>query len=145
MYLSMQKKLQCKSREMCTINVTPLVDVMLVLLIVFMVTSPMIMSNVNINLPKSSNTNNEMSQTEKNPLIIIVDNKGNLYIQDNQVNFENLLSQIELFSYGNKDIDIHIHGDEYINYGKIMHTISAINNAGYSRVSLVAIVESENV
>lgn len=128
-----------KNSTISAINITPFVDVMLVLLVVFMATSPMLMSNVDINLPKSQGSIAEQKKEE--PLVLVINKNGNIYIKDNIVTNENLLHHIELWSYGSKDINIHIHGDQHINYGKIMDTISLINSAGYNKVSLVAVVE----
>ncbi|CAK8162487.1 biopolymer transport protein ExbD [Candidatus Xenohaliotis californiensis] len=125
---------------MCNLNVTPMVDVMLVLLVVFMVTSPMLMSNVDINLPKSGSQSTESQHFE--PIVVVIDSKGSLYLKDNPVAQKDLLNQIVLWSNGDKDIDVHIHGDQGINYGRIMETISLINDAGYRRVSLVATTDA---
>ena len=119
---------------MSEINVTPLVDVMLVLLIVFMITAPLLTSGVNVNLPKSEAPS---LPGNEEPLIISIDAKGNIYLSDNKTERTNLTEQLIAITGANPDIKIFVKGDSDVNYGIIMDIMGHITNAGYNKVALI--------
>ena len=119
---------------MSEINVTPLVDVMLVLLIVFMVTAPLLTVGVPVDLPKTV-ANRIVGQDE--PLVITVDKKGRLYLQDTKIERDKLLPRLAAITKNVKDTRIFLRGDEAIAYGQIMSVMGALNQAGFNRVALI--------
>ena len=124
-------------RPMAEINVTPMVDVMLVLLIVFMVAAPLLTSGVPVDLPKSDAK--AISDEDNKPIEITVSKEGQLYIGDTQIKEERLLLQLRAMTEGsNDDRRIYIKGDSSIEYGQIMKIIGAINGAGFNKVALIS-------
>jgi biopolymer transport protein TolR len=122
-------------KPLAEINVTPLVDVMLVLLIVFMVTAPLLTVGVPIDLPKTKAQ--ALSQPEE-PLVISVDSKGTIYIQDTQVELVNVVPRLVAITENKPDTRIYVRGDRSVNYGRIMEVMGTVNSAGFSRVALIA-------
>tara|TARA_Y100000287_G_scaffold148013_1_gene123048 strand:- start:534 stop:935 length:402 start_codon:yes stop_codon:yes gene_type:complete len=124
-----------KSRKSISeINVTPFVDVMLVLLIIFMVTAPLLTAGIKINLPESAS----ILKNEKNdPVTISMNSKGEIYIQKKKISPENLIKKLTALKGQNKDLKIYIKGDKNLNYGKIMDLMSFINKSGFKKVALV--------
>jgi biopolymer transport protein TolR len=120
---------------MSEINVTPFVDVMLVLLIVFMVTAPLLTVGVPIDLPKTQAQ--ALSQPEE-PLVISVNAQGAIYIQDTTVEIENLVPRLLAITQNKPDTRIYVRGDRSINYGRIMQVMGTVNVAGFTRVALIA-------
>lgn len=116
------------------INVTPLVDVMLVLLIIFMVTAPMLTAGVTVDLPESSAG---PVKGDDEPLSVSIDAKGTLYIQKTPVKFEELRTKIEAIAGENKEKRIFISGNKGIDYGVVMRVLGEINAAGFMKVALV--------
>jgi biopolymer transport protein TolR len=119
---------------MSEINVTPFVDVMLVLLVIFMVTAPLLTAGVQVDLP------DEESQPlpgQDEPLSISIDKKGNIFIQEKKTTMEELLPKLDAITKRKKDTRIFIHGDRNIDYGRIMHVMGAISNAGFTKIGLV--------
>ncbi len=122
-------------RPMAEINVTPMVDVMLVLLIVFMIAAPLLTVGVPVDLPKSqANALND----EKPPLVISVTGDDKLYVQDMQVDEGALVPKLQAITQNDPNAIIYVRGDQSINYGKVMEIMGLISSAGYSKVSLVA-------
>lgn len=121
---------------MSEINVTPFVDVMLVLLIIFMVTAPLMATGIKVNLPQS-----EVSQLENNkndePLQVLVSKKGHLYIQKTKISYSELAKKLREVTKENRQAHIFVKGDKNASYGDIIKAISAIHAAGFSRVGLV--------
>ncbi len=125
---------------MSEINITPFVDVMLVLLVVFMVTAPMMISGINVDLPKTSSS--PLSGNDE-PLTITVTNKGTVYIQDVEIEMKDLISKLSAITREKKDSRILIRGDKAASYGEIVQVIGSINEAGYSHISLVTVMEEK--
>lgn len=125
-----------KAQLMAEINVTPFVDVMLVLLIIFMVTAPLMSTGIKVNLPES-NVSQLEEEKKEDPLQVLVDKKGDLYIQKTRVTFETLGPKLAEISKQNKDVQIYVKGDKDVPYGTVIRAISAINEEGYSKVGLV--------
>lgn len=122
-------------RPVADINVTPLVDVMLVLLIVFMITAPLLTVSVPVDLPK---TNAQSVKQEKEPLVISVDARSNVYLQESQTELDVLVAKLKAITGSNPDARIFVRGDKGVPYGRIMEVMGTINAAGFSKVALVA-------
>jgi biopolymer transport protein TolR len=122
-------------RPMADINVTPLVDVMLVLLVVFMVTAPLLTVGVPVDLPQ---THAPPINEPKEPTVITVNKGGEIYIQDSVVAEDGLVPKLQAVTNSNPDAVLYVRGDKDINYGKVLEVMSLISNAGFHKVSLVA-------
>jgi|TARA_R110000772_G_scaffold268561_1_gene396123 biopolymer transport protein TolR len=120
---------------MSDINVTPFVDVMLVLLIIFMVTAPLLTVGVQVDLP---DTKAGAVSGQDEPLAVSVDAGGQIYIQDTAVDLDTLVPRLHAITGNNPDIRIFVRGDKAINYGRVMAVMGQINAAGYRRVALIA-------
>ena len=119
---------------MSEINVTPFVDVMLVLLIVFMVTAPLLTVGIKVDLPKVKAT----ALTDiKDPIEITVRLEGEVYIGESKVEVENLIPRLNAITEQNTEARIYIRGDRVVAYGRIMEIMSIINSAGYIKVALI--------
>jgi biopolymer transport protein TolR len=126
---------------MAEINVTPLVDVMLVLLIIFMVTAPLMTSGVQVDLPESRA---EALQQEQEPVAVTVDPEGRIYIGDAEVAPEALparLAEIRAASDEDGGPRIHLRADTELNYGRVIGVMGELNRAGLRRVALVSQAE----
>lgn len=122
-------------QPMSEINVTPFVDVMLVLLIVFMVTAPLLTVGVPVDLPQ---TNAQSITTPEEPLVISVDAEGRIYVQESQVTSEELVPRLRAITGEKSDTRIYVRGDRNIQYGVVMQVMGLINQAGYTHVALLA-------
>lgn len=122
-------------RPMSDINVTPFVDVMLVLLVIFMVTAPLLTVGVQVDLPESKAG---AIQGSDEPLAISVDAGGQIYIQDTPVDMDTLVPRLNAITGNNPDVRVFVRGDRAINYGRVMAVMGRINAAGYRRVALIA-------
>jgi biopolymer transport protein TolR len=118
-----------------TINITPLVDVMLVLLIIFMVTAPMLTVGVPVDLPK---TQAAQMNDSVDPLVVSVNAKGETYIQEALVPMKAIVDRLKAITNNNPEAKIYVRGDHKIAYGKIMEVMGAIAAAGFHKVSLIA-------
>ena len=119
---------------MSEINVTPFVDVMLVLLIVFMVTAPLLTVGIPVDLPKVKAT---ALTDQKDPIEITVNLEGKVYIGESLVEVDNLIPRINAITEQNTEARIYIRGDRIVAYGRIMEIMSIINSAGYVKVALI--------
>ncbi len=126
-------------RPMAEINVTPLVDVMLVLLIIFMVAAPLMTVGVPVDLPRTAAT--PLNQ-ETEPLTITVDPQGRVFLQETEVPMENLVAQLRAImgtqAPGAPERRIFVRGDRAIAYGRVMEVMGTIAGAGFTRVALLA-------
>ena len=128
------KKNYHSRKSISEINVTPFVDVMLVLLIIFMVTAPLLTAGIKINLPESAS----VLKNEKNdPVTVSMNSKGEIYIQKKKISPNDLIKRLIALKGQNKDLKIYIKGDKNLNYGKIMDLMSFINKSGFKKVALV--------
>ncbi len=123
-----------RTAPMSEINVTPMVDVMLVLLIIFMVTAPLLTVGVQVDLPKTKAT---IIRGQDEPLAITVDKEGQIYLQETEIDIEGLLPRLDAITGNNPDVRIFVRGDASVNYGRVMEVMGTINAAGYSKVALV--------
>lgn len=120
------------------INVTPMVDVMLVLLIIFMVTSPLMVAGVTVDLPETSAA---PVTGQDEPLSITIDAKGDVYIQETRISMSELIPKLQAITGEKKDTRIFIRGDTKIDYGKVMEVVGNINAAGFNKVALLTEIE----
>ena len=121
-------------RPMSEINVTPFVDVMLVLLIVFMVTAPLLTVGVPVDLPQSQA---KPLGEERQPLTITINEEGQIFIQEQQIELRTLVERLRAIADVSEDTRIYVRGDKAIAYGTIMEVMGTINAAGFNRVALV--------
>ena len=122
------------SRPMCEINVTPMVDVMLVLLVIFMITAPLLSTGVNVDLPQ---TRAATLDEQDEPLAISVDHSGRIFIKDKEVDLSTLATKLAAITQNNKDVRIFVRGDQAIQYGQVMAVLGAVYEAGYRKVALL--------
>ncbi|AIL65152.1 Biopolymer transport protein exbD [Rickettsiales bacterium Ac37b] len=120
------------------INITPLVDVMLVLLIIFMVTSPMLVAGIKVDLPE---TNSAPISGQDEPISIDIDTSGNAYIQGNKIAINELEAKLKAITKAKYDTRIFIRGDKNVDYGKVMHVVGTINLAGFNKVALITAIK----
>ena len=132
-------KIQRTYHPMAEINVTPMVDIMLVLLVIFMITSPMMVAGVNVDLPESKA--NPVQGTDE-PLSVTVDRKGKVYLQDNEITLDALIPKLQAIGGEKKDLRIFVRGDKQIDYGKVMNVVGAINAAGFNKVALITDIKN---
>lgn len=123
------------------INVTPFVDVMLVLLVVFMITAPLLTTGVSVNLPKSG-APTILEQDE--PLSITVTSEGEIFIQDTAIPKNELAAKLQAIAENRTEVRVFVRGDMSIDYGTVMSTVSAIKAAGLSNIALVTDSTSAN-
>lgn len=123
-------------RALSEINVTPLVDVMLVLLIVFMVTAPLLTTGVHVNLPKTDAA--PLNQNDDKPLEVSIDGKGQIYLQETPVELAALVPRLNAITQENHDTKIYIRGDRANSWGTMMEVLGAIGGAGFTKVGLVS-------
>ncbi len=116
------------------INVTPMVDVMLVLLIIFMVTAPMLTTGVAVDLPDSKA---KALPGNDEPLSVSVDASGMIYVQDTKTTLDALGAKLTAIAGENKDIRIFVRGDRAVDYGQVMKAVGEISRAGFTKVGLV--------
>ena len=121
-------------KPMSEINVTPFVDVMLVLLIIFMVTAPLLTAGVEVNLPETG----AATITEPvEPLSVSIDSEGRVFLQETEVTLDELVPKLVAITERRIDARIFVRGDRAINYGRVMEVMGAINGAGFNDVALV--------
>ena len=129
-------KLNRSSKEpMSEINVTPFVDVMLVLLIIFMVTAPLLTVGVQVDLPETSA---DTLPEESEPLTLTINSKGEVFIQETKIEFENLIKKILAVSNNRTDTRIYVRGDKTINYGRVLEVMGKLSGSGFTKVALIS-------
>ena len=124
-----------KNKVISQINVTPFVDVMLVLLIVFMITAPLLTVGVSVDLPK---TKASQLNSKGDPIIISIKKNGALFIQEREIDTVQLLPRLKAISSGNKNLRVYVRGDKDVPYGLVLNTIAKIKSSGFKKVALVA-------
>ena len=120
---------------MSEINVTPFVDVMLVLLVIFMVTAPLLTVGVQVDLPESSA---DSLSEDQEPLTLSINSKGEVFIQEYQVEFEKIVPKILAISNNRTDTRIYVRGDRAINYGRVLEVMGRLSGAGFSKLALIS-------
>ena len=124
-----------RSLLMSEINVTPFVDVMLVLLVIFMITAPLLTVGVEVDLPE---TKAPTIKGNDEPLAVSVDEDGKVYIQDSETAVDAIAAKLRAISSNNSDIRIFVRGDSDVNYGRVMEIMGVISAAGFRKVALIA-------
>jgi len=122
-------------RPLAEINVTPLVDVMLVLLIIFMVTAPLMTSGVSVDLPKTSA---QPLNTDSEPLTVSINADGAIFLQNEAVDLTDLVAKLQAIGQNNPDRRIFVRGDKANTYGRIMEVMGTITEGGFTKVALLA-------
>jgi biopolymer transport protein TolR len=125
---------------MAEINVTPMVDVMLVLLIIFMVSAPLLTVGVPIDLPQ---TKAKSLDQDKEPLTVSVNTKGEVWLQNSEIKIDELVAKLQAITRerGGQDERIYVRGDKKVDYGTVMRVMGRLSAAGFRRVALVTEVE----
>ena len=129
-----------KNEPMSEINVTPFVDVMLVLLIVFMVTAPLLTVGIPVDLPEIKAS---ALTDQKDPIEITVKLDGSVYLSESVVEVKNLIPRLNAITDQNNQARIYVRGDRAVSYGRVIEIMSIINSAGYSKVALITLNPSD--
>ena len=130
------KRKHHRQRVMSEINVTPMVDVMLVLLIIFMVSAPLLTVGVPIDLPQSQAKNLEQ---DKEPLTVSVNDKGQIFLQNSEIASDDLIPKMLAVAdaRGGVETRVYVRGDKKVDYGTMMQVMGRLSSAGFHRVALV--------
>jgi len=138
--IAVGKRRHTRKPVMAEINVTPMVDVMLVLLIIFMVSAPLLTVGVPIDLPQ---TQAKSLDQDKEPLTVTVNTKGEVYLQNSEIKLDELVTKLQAITQarGGNDERIYVRGDKKVDYGTVMRVMGRLSSAGYRRVALVTEVE----
>ena len=131
----MLRSFRKRNKALSQINVTPFVDVMLVLLIVFMITPPLLTVGVSVDLPK---TKASQLSAKGDPIVISIKQNGKLFIQERAIEDKQLLPRLVAIASGNKNLRIYVRGDKSVSYGIVLDTIAKIKQSGFKKVALVA-------
>jgi biopolymer transport protein TolR len=123
-----------RTRPMAEINVTPFVDVMLVLLIVFMVTAPLLTVGVPVDLPK---TRAQALSQDREPLSVTVRKNGKIFLQNTPIAEDDLIARLQAISQNGYDQRIFVRGDKSVDYGRVMEVMALISSAGFTHIGLV--------
>ena len=123
-----------RRQPLSEINVTPMVDVMLVLLVIFMVTAPMLTVGVTVDLPK---TKAAAIPGDDEPLAISINAEGHIFLQETMLDLEALVPRLLAVTDNNQDVRIFVRGDKAIDYGRVMEVMGTVNSAGFRKVALI--------
>lgn len=124
-----------KKKLISEINVTPMVDVMLVLMVIFMITSPMLIAGIEVDLPE---TDAKPVSSDYKPLVVSIDKEGEVFIMETKVPSGELVAKLENIVKEKKDTRIFVKGDKNVPYGRIVEIMAGITNAGFTRVALIS-------
>ena len=135
------KRRHRRNPVMSQINVTPMVDVMLVLLIIFMISAPLLTVGVPIDLPQTQASS--LDQADKEPLAVSVNTKGQIFLQNSEIPLEELVPKLQAIAQarGGSDERIYVRGDRTVDYGTVMRVMGRLSAAGFRKVALVTEVE----
>ena len=130
------RKRRPRQRVMSEINVTPMVDVMLVLLIIFMVSAPLLTVGVPIDLPQSQAKSLDQ---DKEPLTVSVNDKGQVFLQNAEIKIEDVVTKLQAVAEarGGTEARVYVRGDKKVDYGTMMQVMGRLSSAGFHRVALV--------
>ena len=117
------------------INVTPLVDVMLVLLVIFMITAPLLTVGVPVDLPK---TDAKPITEPGEPLVVSIKNDGKVFLQETEIALDSLTPKLEAITANKHDTRVFVRGDRGVDYGRVMEVMGTLSSAGFSKVALIA-------
>jgi biopolymer transport protein TolR len=126
---------RARYRPLAEINVTPMVDVMLVLLVIFMVTAPLLTSGVPVDLPKVSA---KPVNSDSEPLTVSVNAEGKIYLQDQILDLPDLVTKLKAIAKDNAERRIFVRGDKSVSYGTILQVMGTITEGGFTKVALLA-------
>jgi biopolymer transport protein TolR len=126
---------RARYRPLAEINVTPMVDVMLVLLIIFMVTAPLMTSGVSVDLPK---TNAQPLNSDSEPLTVSIKADGSIFLQNEPIDISDIVAKLQAIAQNNPDRRIFVRGDKDLPYGRIMEVMGTITTGGFTKVALLA-------
>ncbi len=129
-----------RKRLMSEINVTPMVDVMLVLLIIFMITAPMLVAGIKVDLPK---TDSKAASGEFKPLVITIDKQGKLFLIKTKIEPKDLIPKLKEITKEKADTRIFVRGDKNVSYGTVINIIAHIQNSGFTKVALVSDIKQK--
>jgi TolR protein len=124
-----------KSKLMADINITPMVDVMLVLLVIFMVTAPLLVAGVRVDLPKNNAA--KISHLQK-PVVITFAADGNFYLGDDMVARGEIATRLAALKAANGDATVYLRADRKIAYGEVLELMGLVQNAGFQKISLLS-------
>ncbi|TPW31788.1 protein TolR [Martelella alba] len=130
-----------RKRPMSEINVTPLVDVMLVLLIIFMVAAPMMTVGVPIDLPE---TQAQALNSDTQPITVSVNSDGKVYLQETEIPIDEVVAKLEAISKTGYNERIYVRGDANADYGTVMKVMARISAAGFKNIGLVTLQEKDS-
>ena len=122
-------------KPVAEINVTPFVDVMLVLLIIFMVTAPLLAVGVPVDLPK---TKASQISSEELPLVISIQNSGKIYLQEVEIAPNQIIPRLAAIQKANPNLRIFVRGDKTINYGRVLEIMGLLSGSGFTKVALIS-------
>jgi biopolymer transport protein TolR len=128
-------KTRGRYKPLAEINVTPLVDVMLVLLVIFMVTAPLMTSGVSVDLPK---TDAKPLNADTQPLTVSINAQGQIYLQNEEIQLPELVTKLQAISQNDTNRRIFVRGDKDISYGLVMQVMGTITQGGFTKVALLA-------
>ena len=129
-----------RSKTISQINVTPMVDVMLVLLVIFMITAPLLKVGVPINLPK---TKAKALPEDQTPLSVTINKEEKIFVQDTEISLEKLIPKLISISKNRNDRKIFIRADKVLSYGKVVEVMAIITSAGFNKIALVTDFETK--
>lgn len=132
---SSRRRSRTNLRPNSEINITPMVDVMLVLLIIFMVTAPLLTPGVPVDLPKARAK--LLSEQDKEPLTVTIDKSGKVFLQDTEIDVAELVPRLTAIAANGYDQRILVRGDTAVDYGSVMRVMGELNVAGFRRIGLV--------
>ena len=124
-----------RAHPMAEINVTPMVDVMLVLLVIFMITAPLLTVGVPVDLPK---TKAEAMQDPDEPLVVSINKEGKIFLQQTELSLDQLGPRVAAISNNNPEAKIFIRGDQAANYGIVAQVLGQLVSAGYRHLALIS-------
>ncbi len=124
-----------RRKPMSEINVTPMVDVMLVLLIIFMIASPMLVGGIEVDLPK---TESAPVSGQFKPLVISINKNNEIFIFESKISKKKLVAKLNEITKEKKDTRIFVKGDKRVQYGVVVETMARIHKAGFTKVALIS-------
>ena len=136
-----RRKPRRRHSPMAEINVTPFVDVMLVLLIIFMVAAPLLTVGVPIDLPETAA---QPMEGDTEPLTVSIESDGKIFLQEEEIDADRLVSTLQAIGQNGLDERIYVRGDRDADYGTIMRVMGRLNSAGYRRIGLVTLEETDS-
>jgi biopolymer transport protein TolR len=129
-----------RNKTISQINVTPMVDVMLVLLVIFMITAPLLKVGVPVNLPK---TKAKALPEDQTPLSVTINKEEKIFVQNTEISLEKLIPKLISISKNRNDRKIFIRADKVLSYGKVVEVMAIITSAGFNKIALVTDFETK--